>query len=109
MDTTASTLEILRRVARENLKVLLDIHNLFAMSEDPVEALHELYSHTVHVHLKNFHGNKICYLDEGDMDYQPFISVLRSKGYSRYLSVEWFGEEPWGAAEREISTLRRWL
>jgi 3-dehydroshikimate dehydratase len=109
MDTTASTLEIIRRVGRRNLKVLLDIHNLFAMGEDPIEALRQLFPHIAHVHVKNFRGEKVCYLDEGDMNYLPFISALRSAGYSRYLSVEWFGEEAWSAAEHEISILRSWV
>ncbi|MGA9363571.1 MAG: sugar phosphate isomerase/epimerase family protein [Bacteroidota bacterium] len=109
MDTTASTLEIIRRVGRRNLKVLLDIHNLFAVGEDPVEVLRQLFPHIAHVHVKNLRREKVCYLDEGDMNYLPFISALQSTGYSRYLSVEWFGEEAWSAAKHEISILRSWL
>jgi 3-dehydroshikimate dehydratase len=109
MDTTASTLEIIRRVGRKNLKVLLDIHNLFAVGEDPVEALRQLYPHIAHVHVKSLRGEKVCYLDEGDMNYLPFFSALRSSGYNRYLSVEWFGEQVWSAAEHEISILRSWI
>jgi 3-dehydroshikimate dehydratase len=88
---------------------LLDIHNLLAVGEDPVEALQLLFPHIAHVHVKNFRGEKACYLDEGDMNYLPFINALQSTGYSRYLSVEWFGEEGWSAAEHEISILRSWI
>lgn len=109
MDTTASTLEIIRRVGRRNLKVLLDVHNLFAVGEDPVESLRHLFPHIVHVHVKNLRREKVCYLDEGDMNYLPFLNALRSSGYNRYLSVEWFGEEAWSAAEHELSILRSWI
>ena len=109
MDTTASTLEIIRRVERPNLRVLLDIHNLFAVGEDPPETVERLYQYTHHIHIKNFRGDKACYLEEGDMDYRPFLRGLRSKGYDRYISVEWFGDNPWKAAAHELSVLRSWM
>jgi len=41
----------------------------------------------------------------GDMDYAPFPERLKEKNYEGFISVEWFGGEPWAAAEHEIAHL----
>ena len=114
MDTVQTTLELIGRVNSPGLRVLLDIWHLFNEGEaDPIEALHTLYPYTVHIHAKNMirhpEGNKIAYFEEGDMDYPSFLEVLKSTDYDRFLSVEWFGEESWTAAEQELGYLRRFL
>ncbi|MCK4591091.1 MAG: sugar phosphate isomerase/epimerase, partial [Candidatus Latescibacteria bacterium] len=114
MDTVQTTLELIGRVNSPGLQVLLDIWHLFNEGEaDPIEALHTLYPHTVHIHAKNMirhpEGNKIAYFEEGDMDYPSFFEALKSTDYDRFLSVEWFGEESWTAAEHELSYLRRFM
>ena len=114
MDTVQTTLELIGRVNSPGLQVLLDIWHLFNEGEaDPIKALHTLYPYTVHIHAKNMirhpEGNKIVYFEEGDMNYPSFLEVLKSTDYDRFLSVEWFGQEPWAAAEHELAYLRRFL
>lgn len=106
MDTTASTLLLLNRVGRANLRVNLDIFNLFARGEDVIWALNELYPHTAHIHLKNRREGKPALLDEGELEYSPFMTALRDRWYGGYLSVEWFGPDPYWAAAESLSYLR---
>ncbi len=114
MDTVQTTLELINRVNSPGLRVLLDIWHLFNEGKaDPVEALHALYPYMVHIHAKNMirrpEGNKIVYFEEGDMDYPAFLEALKKTNYDRFISVEWFGEQPWTAAEHELAYLKRFL
>ena len=111
MDTTRTTLRLLKEVDAPNLKVLLDVWHLFNEArEDPLEALNLLFPHVVHVHVKNMRRaknyRKIVHLEEGDMDYTPFLKSLKEKGYKGFISVEWFGENPWEAVRHEIRYLK---
>jgi len=47
----------------DNVKVNLDIYNLHAAGEDPLEALDRLFPYVANVHLKNGirNGTKIVY------------------------------------------------
>ena len=107
MDTTAATYKLLDKAGETNIKVNLDIHNLFAMGEDPLEALEALYPQVVHVHLKNVDTNgKPVFLQSGTMDYEPFLRRIQELGYDGFASVEWFGQDYWGMAAHELSWLR---
>lgn len=111
MDSTEMTLRLLREVDASNLRVLLDIWNLFNEGGDePLEALERLFPYVVHIHAKNMvrskEGAKVVYLSEGDMDYGLFFRRLREKDYQGYISIEWFGDKPWEAAEHEMNYLK---
>lgn len=109
MDTTEATIELLRRVHRENLRVNLDIYNLFEIGEPVLWALNELYPYTAHTHLKNRREGKPALLEEGGMEYEPFLTALQERWYDGYLSVEWFGPDPYWAAEQDLAYLRTFL
>lgn len=110
-DTVGSTLRLILQVDEGNFRVNLDIHNLFAMGEDPVRALKLLAPYLVHVHAKNGeikerlrHGIPLA---EGNMDYQPFLQELCRQNFAGFVSVEWFGEEPMENAISELAYLQQ--
>jgi 3-dehydroshikimate dehydratase len=110
-DTVGSTLRLILQVDEGNFRVNLDIHNLFAMGEDPVRALKLLAPYLVHVHAKNGeikerlrHGISLA---EGNMDYQPFLQELYRQNFAGFVSVEWFGEEPMENAISELAYLQQ--
>ena len=105
IDTSSTTLRLIKEVDRKNLKVNLDIYNLFMVGENPLQALDKLWDYTVHFHLKNMKNGKACYLDEGEMDYGPILKELNLRRFNGFLSIEWFGDNPWEAARQEISYL----
>ncbi|MCD6231256.1 sugar phosphate isomerase/epimerase [Candidatus Aerophobetes bacterium] len=114
MDTVESTLKLVQRVNSPNLKVLLDIWHLFNEGKaDPVEALNRLFPYIMHVHAKNMirkpQENQIAYFEDGDMEYPIFLEALKKSGYNRYISVEWFGGNPWEAAKHELKYLRQFF
>lgn len=113
-DSTPGTLRLLEGVDRPNLCVNLDIYNLYAIGEDPCEALARLRPHVRMVHLKNAvrQGQSLRYgipLAEGEMPYTPFLESLAASGYDGFASVEWFGPEPAQAAIGEMAYLRETL
>lgn len=113
-DTISTTLKLIRKVARKNLLVNLDIYNLYRLGEDPVYALEWLYPVVNNIHVKNWtltspEGRVVNYLKDGPMDYAPFFTRLKAKGYSGYVSVEWFGEEAEIAARHEFKYLQEQL
>jgi len=113
MDTTSTSLQLVRRVAEENVGLNLDIYNLYERGEDPLTALDRLYPHVVHVHAKNGKAgsgeNSLGqFLAEGDMDYRPFLRELRERKFGGFVSVEYFGPADWAeAARRELKYLDR--
>ena len=111
-DTTEMTLNVLREAGKDNIKINLDIFNLYWVGENPVESLESLFPYIAHIHLKNgaLIENKLkCgfYLNNGSMDYEPFFEKLRSMKYSGWLSVEWFGEDIRSAARHEYEFIKK--
>lgn len=86
-DSTKATIQLIKDVGMENIRVNLDIYNLFEMGENPLRALEELLPSTSNIHLKNgkLVEGKISYgilLAEGNMNFKPFLKeVCRLFGY----------------------------
>lgn len=112
-DTTATTLRLIEAANHEQIRVNLDIYNLFERGEDPLAAAEALLPVAVNVHLKNGQkdpGGKVRYgvpLKEGNMNYLPFLRYLLDSRYTGYAAVEWFGDAFWEAAEHELAWLRQ--
>jgi len=111
-DTTDSTLRLIEETGMENVKINLDMYNLFQVGENPLYALERLFAHTSNVHLKNgtVQNGQAVYgkrLNEGDMDFAPFLKELQNRGYDEYMGVEWFGDGFWEAAEHELAWVKR--
>ena len=113
-DTTETTLRLVRQAGMPNLCVNLDIFNLFARGEDPERALKRLFPWVRILHLKNARREGDGWrpgvsIGEGAMDYVAFLGDLRKSNYGGYVSIEWFGDDPEGAAVTELAYLRRVL
>lgn len=110
-DTTDSTLRLIRQVGMPNLGVNLDICNLFVRGEDTVAALKRFEPYLRILHLKNSRFEDGEWqsgipLGEGAMDYGVFLRALAETRYGGYVSIEWFGPDPDGAAVSELAYLR---
>lgn len=130
-DNIEATLDLLAAVAAPNVKLNLDIYHFWEIYHDPLLVLEKLFPQVVHVHAKNarlspeeqleqphpflhdrqarqeFRG--ITYMEDGLMDYRPFLRELAARGFQGYISVEWFGDSVWDAARLELDFLRREL
>ena len=126
VDNVPSVLRLMADVQRPNLVLNLDIYHMWEVHDDPIWIWNQLKTHVRHVHAKNavieldnaaeyplFHDKKglqeisdITFLDDGNMNYEPFLSVLVSDDYDSYISIEWFGSDPLEAAEHELTWLK---
>lgn len=109
MDTTNSTLKLLNLVG-DDLKVVLDIYNLYQEGEEPKQVLEKLMPWICHIHAKNLrttaNGKQVTTLRDGDLDWDEFLAHLRSRGYDKWISIEYFGPEIWTAAAADLEYLR---
>lgn len=124
-DTTASTLRLIKGIARENAGIIYDFYNMWETEPDSLhDSFLTLFPYVRHVHLKNaitgreknspfslVHTKEpdlssISYLEEGDVDYHEFLELLRNKQYEGYVSIEWFGHDVDAAALHEYEYLR---
>jgi sugar phosphate isomerase/epimerase len=114
-DTTDATLRLLEDVGMDNVRINLDVFNLFQIGVEPLRTLEKLYPFTSNIHLKNgllTGDGKAEYgklLGEGDMEFVPFLRALNTLGYDGWMGVEWFGPEFAEAAALEIDWLKRTL
>jgi len=127
VDTVPSVLRLLADVARPNLGLNLDIYHLWERHQDPLWIWARLKSVVHHIHAKNakiapgdsekyplFHDKQglqeiegVTFLADGNMDYAPFMSALNHEEFDRWVSIEWFGADPFAAAAHEFDWLRR--
>lgn len=127
VDNVPSTLRLLADVGRQNLFLNLDIYHMWEQHEDPVWIWNQLKPHVRHVHAKNavierrspeeyplFHDKQglqeiqeVTFLEDGTMDYKPFLATLISNDFEDFISVEWFGSDPVEAAKHELTWLTR--
>lgn len=103
MDTLEGAQRLLRDTDRSNVGVIYHPGNL---TPDYVGAIDVLGAGIKHVHAHNRRDGKACGLEEGELDYRQIIARLRQRGYTGYLAVEWFGDDPEAAARREAAYLR---
>ncbi|HVC33636.1 MAG TPA: TIM barrel protein [Chloroflexota bacterium] len=82
---------------------------------DAIQATHELKDHLLHMHLKQVHqtpeGWHSCAYDEGVVDVQGVVNVLKEIGYQGAISVEHepSAEDPMPAVVHSAELLRGWL
>lgn len=102
-DTVAGSLELLRRVSRPNVGLILQPSTF---GENYLAACETLAPHAFHVHATNARDGKNTALEDGTMDYRQIIALLRRHNFSGYISIEWMGAEPADMARREAKYLR---
>jgi 3-dehydroshikimate dehydratase len=106
-DTSPSTLRLLDDVGMDNLTVNLQTPLVGETVSETVELLGD---RVVHLHAHNWIGDwpKLTYLNEGDEDFEAFLSALQKKGFDGYISIEHGNHHPVAeTAKHEISYLRR--
>lgn len=113
MDTSKSTLKLLRDVNRSNLKVNLQVPLDYG-KEDELESAEMLGDHVVHLHAHNYRGgwDNLTFLDNGDYDFKKFVNILHKKGFDGYISIEhgnYGGYDPFEIAEHEINYFKNVL
>lgn len=115
MDSTPSTLRLLKDVACPNLGVNLQVP---LDNEDAYQSAETLGKHVIHIHAHNWIGpapngqwKTLTYLDKGDLDFPRFLDILHRHGFDGYISIE-HGihrgkDDPYEVAEHEIAYLRK--
>ena len=69
----------------------MDIGNFLSLNQDPQEAVEELISYAVHVHLKDISkkGSKEqSILGEGIIDWETILRIFDRSGYDGFFSLE---------------------
>ena len=102
-DSVEGTLRLLQLVDRPALKVIFQ-PSTFKVQH--MTALTALAPHTAHIHATNGRDGKACRLADGELNWPRIIQGLSDKGFSGYISVEWFGDDPQAVARDEAAYLR---
>ena len=69
----------------------MDIGNFLSLNQDPQEAVEELISYAVHVHLKDFSKKgsaEQSILGEGIIDFETIFRIFNQGGYDGFFSLE---------------------
>ena len=101
--------EVMRRVERDNVGVLWDVHHPLQIAGEPLEVTaRNLVPHTVYTHVKDSIRQadgkyNYCLPGEGQVPLDRIVALLAEGGYDGYLTVEW--EKVWHPeiAEPEVA------
>ena len=94
MTTTASALEVVRRVGRKELQIVFDTYHAFMMDEDAAP-LKEAMPHVRLVHVAQDIGGRRHYLRWEDFDeYKVYFDALLAAGFDGEVAVEAFYDDP---------------
>ena len=105
--------KLVTAVAHPNFGILCDMGNFMCADEDPIIAVSRVAPYTFHVHAKDFHvksgsvphpgppffptrgGNLLrgAIVGHGEVPVQQCLRILRSAGYTGYVSIEFEGIE----------------
>ena len=114
MDCTDGAQRLLREVGAPNLGLNLQVP---LDDEDPLDSMHSLAAHVVHLHAHNWIGpapggqwEQLTCLGSGDLDFPRFLAIARSAGFDGYVSIEHATHhgrsDPLEVAAHEIAYLR---
>lgn len=87
----AVSADVLRRVARPNIRMTFDPINFAKAGVDPMAALATVRPFISHVHLKGLDRGEYCEFGEGDVDLEPILRSLVADGYPGRFTVEYEG------------------
>lgn len=78
--------------ADNRLRLVFDTGNFTLEGDDPAAAAERLAEWVVHVHAKDRDkGGRMCSPGEGTIDFEKIHSILSSRGFSGFYSVEYEG------------------
>ncbi len=104
VDTIPAALRLVEEVDRANVRLIFQPGTF---PEAYMEACRALAPVSCHVHATNRAGGGRSGLEAGDMDYGAVFACLAEADFDGFVSVEWMGEDPAGAARREGPYLKR--
>ncbi|MBD8497774.1 sugar phosphate isomerase/epimerase family protein [Paenibacillus arenosi] len=121
-DHTESTLQLMKEVRHDAVKVNLDFLHLWEAGDDPLASYGQLQNWVENFHLKNitsldnckvFDSNNvyapsgsrygIVPLSDGQVDYTSILRAIHKSG--KNASLEWFGDDPL----RYLAQDRQWI
>ncbi|WP_245632866.1 sugar phosphate isomerase/epimerase family protein [Alicyclobacillus kakegawensis] len=114
-DHPQAVLELMSAAGDENLHIIYDAANFHVDGVDPLAALSVLYPFVRHVHLKNYRWDHDCWYRSqpvsalsrhGDVDNISILRMLQQRGYSGYVSLEYFGARGWEALVQSLVECR---
>jgi len=88
--TAAEGLEIVKEVACDNIKLLVDYYHM-RMENESLDILKKAGKDLMHLHIAAKEGRKFPNQTDGE-DYKPFFETLKAVGYDARISVEGFSE-----------------
>lgn len=89
--TSQEVKHILDSINSPFLRATVDIGNFLSLNQDPQEAVEELISYAVHVHLKDVSkkgSNEQSILGEGIIDLETILRTFVQSGYDGFFSLE---------------------
>jgi sugar phosphate isomerase/epimerase len=85
INTTQEGLDMIRRVGRSNLGLLLDLYHIYLEDADMVESIRESQGVVRHFHFSDS-DRWPAGLGHGEFDFPALIALLKEIGYSGFLS-----------------------
>ena len=104
INTVAEGLQLLKAVARENIKLLIDYYHLVMERENP-EIILDVGSYIQHTHFASPAGR--IYPIEAEEGYIRFMNLLKRIGYEGRISVEAYTKDFCRDAKRSVEILRQ--
>ncbi|GMA56796.1 3-dehydroshikimate dehydratase [Alicyclobacillus sacchari] len=98
-----------------DVKLIFDPANFNPDHIDPLQVLDAMYASIAHVHCKNYHWNHDCWYRSqpvsvfdptGDVNNTAVLRELQGRGYTGYVSLEYFGHRGWSALLRSLAECR---
>lgn len=91
--TGASVAKLIRNINSKGVAVLWDIHHPYRAGETVEETYRQIGPSLRHVHVKDEVDGKLCLTGKGSLPIKEIVTLLKEKGYTGYLSLEW--EKMW--------------
>jgi sugar phosphate isomerase/epimerase len=82
---------IVREIASPAVQTMFDVHNAVDESLPHAELVDRYFEVIRHVHVNELDGR---HCGAGNYDFKPVLTVLRRRGYERWISLEAFDFAP---------------
>ena len=90
IETTEEAIDIIKCVGSDRLKLNMDIGHVVCCEKDVMENIKNACQYVAHIHIEDIR-NRVHYHQipgEGDIDLKQVLSILYSKQYEGFISVE---------------------
>ena len=100
-------LDIVSRMRGTPLRINFDCGNQVMIGEDPIKVLRKVSDLVVHVHASDRRVGEYRHeaAGEGDVDFVAIFSLLQSRGYDGWISVEYNGTEGLDGLRRALAAV----